>query len=76
MRWHSPPDWTDTEPSNECKDTFDGGDSLSARGQLSSRMRKEGILLYCISVNAVSRWEENNKYQYNTSIYKFIRNDC
>ena len=59
MRWHSPPDWTDTEPSDECKDTFDGGDSLSARGQLSSRMRKEGILLYYISVNAVSRWEEN-----------------
>ncbi|XP_034678851.1 uncharacterized protein LOC117909054 isoform X3 [Vitis riparia] len=44
VRWHSPPDWTDTEPSDECKDTFDGGDSLSARGQLSSRMRKEGNL--------------------------------
>ncbi|RVW40199.1 Rab3 GTPase-activating protein catalytic subunit [Vitis vinifera] len=52
VRWHSPPDWTDTEPSDEFKDTFDGGDSLSARGQLSSRMRKEGILLYYISVNA------------------------
>lgn len=58
MRWHSPPDWTDTEPSNESEDTFDGGDSSSVRGQLSSRMRKEGILLYCFSVNAVIWWKK------------------
>uniref|UniRef100_A0A5B7AUH3 Rab3GAP catalytic subunit conserved domain-containing protein n=1 Tax=Davidia involucrata TaxID=16924 RepID=A0A5B7AUH3_DAVIN len=39
VRWHSPPDWMETET-----DTFDGGDLLSTRGQLSSRMQKEGNL--------------------------------
>lgn len=56
MRWHSPPDWTDVEPSDESKDTFDGGDALSARGHLSSRMRKEGILRCYTLVNVVSWW--------------------
>ncbi|XWS51841.1 hypothetical protein CRYUN_Cryun11dG0017200 [Craigia yunnanensis] len=37
VRWHSPPDWTETEPSDEVK-------SLVTRGQLSSRMQKEGNL--------------------------------
>ncbi|XP_021288736.1 uncharacterized protein LOC110419927 [Herrania umbratica] len=37
VRWHSPPDWTETEPSNEVN-------SSVTRGQLSSRMQKEGNL--------------------------------
>ncbi|XVE80413.1 hypothetical protein DITRI_Ditri14bG0137600 [Diplodiscus trichospermus] len=37
VRWHSPPDWTETEPSDEVK-------SSVPRGQLSSRMQKEGNL--------------------------------
>ncbi|XP_022716879.1 rab3 GTPase-activating protein catalytic subunit isoform X2 [Durio zibethinus] len=37
VRWHSPPDWTETEPSDEVN-------SLITRGQLSSRMQKEGNL--------------------------------
>ncbi|KAK8643955.1 hypothetical protein V6N13_013232 [Hibiscus sabdariffa] len=35
VRWHSPPDWIEPEPSNE---------ATSGRGQLSSRMQKEGNL--------------------------------
>ncbi|KAK8579061.1 hypothetical protein V6N12_069395 [Hibiscus sabdariffa] len=35
VRWHSPPDWIETEPSDEV---------TCRRGQLSSRMRKEGNL--------------------------------
>ncbi|KAJ0046143.1 hypothetical protein Pint_04100 [Pistacia integerrima] len=42
VRWHSPPDWTASEQSNE--DDFDGSDFLSAKGQLSRRMKKEGNL--------------------------------
>ena len=73
MRWHSPPDWTDAEPSDEFKDTFDGGGSSSARGQLSNRMRKEGILQYCISVNIVS-CGQRIKYIYGRTLpfYKFM----
>ncbi|KAK6229743.1 Rab3GAP catalytic subunit [Theobroma cacao] len=37
VRWHSPPDWTESEPSDEVN-------SLVTRGQLSSRMQKEGNL--------------------------------
>jgi len=44
VRWHSPPDWTDNEASVEDSDVFDSGELLSARGQLSRRMQKEGIL--------------------------------
>lgn len=44
VRWHSPPDWTKSEPGDEAKDTSDRGDSSSTRGQLSSRMQKEGNL--------------------------------
>ncbi|XP_048235075.1 rab3 GTPase-activating protein catalytic subunit isoform X2 [Ricinus communis] len=41
VRWHSPPDWTE---SGEVNEFFDGSDSSSTRGQLSSRMQKEGNL--------------------------------
>ncbi|XP_038905830.1 uncharacterized protein LOC120091781 [Benincasa hispida] len=41
VRWHSPPDWTEPEPSNDSIDSPVGSDS---RGQLSSRMQKEGNL--------------------------------
>lgn len=41
VRWHSPPDWTEPEPSDDCVDSSIGSDS---RGQLSSRMQKEGNL--------------------------------
>ncbi|ESW14296.1 hypothetical protein PHAVU_008G269100 [Phaseolus vulgaris] len=44
VRWHSPPDWTDNEASVEDSDVFDSGELLSARGQLSRRMQKEGNL--------------------------------
>ncbi|KAJ4725116.1 Rab3 GTPase-activating protein catalytic subunit [Melia azedarach] len=44
VRWHSPPDWTENDQSNEAKECFDGGDSSSTRGQLSCRMQKEGNL--------------------------------
>ncbi|BAT80698.1 hypothetical protein VIGAN_03029600 [Vigna angularis var. angularis] len=44
VRWHSPPDWTDNEASVEDSDVFDSGESLSAKGQLSRRMQKEGNL--------------------------------
>ncbi|XP_010244490.1 PREDICTED: uncharacterized protein LOC104588309 isoform X2 [Nelumbo nucifera] len=44
VRWHSPPDWMETEPCNETKDSSSGGDASSRRGQLSSRMQKEGNL--------------------------------
>jgi hypothetical protein len=38
VRWHSPPDWMETEGKAE----FDTIDLSSTRGQLSSRMQKEG----------------------------------
>ncbi|XP_042485226.1 rab3 GTPase-activating protein catalytic subunit isoform X2 [Macadamia integrifolia] len=44
VRWHSPPDWNEAEPSNEIKDCIHEADSSSRRGQLSSRMQKEGNL--------------------------------
>ncbi|KAM6554199.1 hypothetical protein CsatB_014961 [Cannabis sativa] len=44
VRWHSPPDWTEAEPIIEDKDPSNDGDILSMRGQLSSRMQKEGNL--------------------------------
>ncbi|KAK3017410.1 hypothetical protein RJ639_006704, partial [Escallonia herrerae] len=44
VRWHSPPDWVETETNNEAKKDLDGSDLLTARGQLSGRMQKEGNL--------------------------------
>ncbi|CAN1339835.1 Rab3 GTPase-activating protein catalytic subunit [Linum perenne] len=46
VRWHSPPDWTNSDPTNESNDvsTSDGDNSSSTRGYLSSRMQKEGNL--------------------------------
>ncbi|KAL1332865.1 hypothetical protein HN51_061640 [Arachis hypogaea] len=43
VRWHSPPDWTESEASVEDSDFFEGCES-SSRGQLSRRMQKEGNL--------------------------------
>ncbi|XP_020230555.1 uncharacterized protein LOC109811275 [Cajanus cajan] len=44
VRWYSPPDWTESEESPKDRDSFYGGESMSARGQLSLRMQKEGNL--------------------------------
>lgn len=44
IRWHSPPDWTDAESSDETQGSFDGGDMSLKRGQLSTRMQTEGNL--------------------------------
>ncbi|XP_058095129.1 uncharacterized protein LOC131240716 isoform X2 [Magnolia sinica] len=44
VRWHSPPDWTEAKSDDETKDSFDGGEPSSRKGQLSSRMQKEGNL--------------------------------
>ncbi|KAI8552852.1 hypothetical protein RHMOL_Rhmol06G0300100 [Rhododendron molle] len=44
VRWHSPPDWTDMEPNSMSEIASNNGDLLSARGQLSLRMQKEGNL--------------------------------
>nr|GMC76448.1 rab3 GTPase-activating protein catalytic subunit [Ipomoea batatas] len=42
VRWHSPPDWMENE-SSESNVTLKRSDS-SVRGQLSTRMQKEGNL--------------------------------
>ncbi|OIW13426.1 hypothetical protein TanjilG_33075 [Lupinus angustifolius] len=44
VRWHSPPDWTESEAGTEDNDFFDSSELLSTRGQLSLRMQKEGNL--------------------------------
>ncbi|XP_068655341.1 uncharacterized protein [Aristolochia californica] len=44
IRWHSPPDWAETESSGELEDPSGAEDSSSRRGRLSSRMQKEGNL--------------------------------
>ncbi|XP_060187776.1 uncharacterized protein LOC132616975 isoform X2 [Lycium barbarum] len=44
IRWHSPPDWMEYDANDEINETLDANDSLSGRGQLSSRMQKEGNL--------------------------------
>ncbi|KAI4307988.1 hypothetical protein L6164_031109 [Bauhinia variegata] len=44
VRWHSPPDWTESEPGAEANEFFDTCESLSTKGQLSRRMQKEGNL--------------------------------
>ncbi|KAI9115710.1 hypothetical protein K1719_013379 [Acacia pycnantha] len=44
VRWYSPPDWNEREPSTEAQESLDGSDSLSYRGSLSLRMQKEGNL--------------------------------
>ncbi|XP_023553327.1 uncharacterized protein LOC111810778 [Cucurbita pepo subsp. pepo] len=41
VRWHSPPDWTEPEPNS---DSIDSPVGIDSRGQLSSRMQKEGNL--------------------------------
>lgn len=52
MRWYSPPDWTENEAKTE--DSYSSDDSssssselMSTRGQLSQRMRKEGMFIDC-----------------------------
>lgn len=50
VRWHSPPDWMESETSNEAPETLDGGDLASTRGQLSSRMQKEGLYFNCMTL--------------------------
>ncbi|KAF5206327.1 Rab3 gtpase-activating protein catalytic subunit [Thalictrum thalictroides] len=42
VRWHSPPDWSGSDPINETEESYNFRDSTSKRGQLSSRMQKEG----------------------------------
>ncbi|KAG9439225.1 hypothetical protein H6P81_019390 [Aristolochia fimbriata] len=44
IRWHSPPDWAESESSGELEGSSDSGDSSSRKGRLSSRMQKEGNL--------------------------------
>lgn len=48
VRWHSPPDWTEAEVTDGAKETSDNGDLLSTRGQLSSRMQKEGVIYFLV----------------------------
>ncbi|CAI9295268.1 unnamed protein product [Lactuca saligna] len=43
VRWHSPPDWTETSTDDESKESING-DLSSSKGQLSTRMQKEGNL--------------------------------
>ncbi|XP_006346203.1 rab3 GTPase-activating protein catalytic subunit [Solanum tuberosum] len=44
VRWHSPPDWMECDTNDGINETLDTNDSLSGRGQLSTRMQKEGNL--------------------------------
>lgn len=44
IRWHSPPDWSYNDPDEEANDSRSLQDFTSKRGQLSSRMQKEGNL--------------------------------
>ncbi|MCI32866.1 rab3 GTPase-activating protein catalytic subunit-like, partial [Trifolium medium] len=43
VRWYSPPDWIESDASTEdsCSSDGSGSESLSTRGRLSRRMRKE-----------------------------------
>uniref|UniRef100_A0A2P2LEQ9 Rab3GAP catalytic subunit conserved domain-containing protein n=1 Tax=Rhizophora mucronata TaxID=61149 RepID=A0A2P2LEQ9_RHIMU len=50
VRWHSPPDWTGNEPGDESIEYPNGCHSSSARGQLSSRMLKEGLLTILVGL--------------------------
>ncbi|KAK4386961.1 Rab3 GTPase-activating protein catalytic subunit [Sesamum angolense] len=43
VRWHSPPDWMENDTSSDLENASDGGD-VSTKGQLSTRMQKEGNL--------------------------------
>lgn len=45
VRWHSPPDWMECDTNDGINETLDANDSLSGRGQLSTRMQKEGSIL-------------------------------
>lgn len=40
----------ESETSNEAPETLDGGDLASTRGQLSSRMQKEGLYFNCMTL--------------------------
>ncbi|KAJ8754658.1 hypothetical protein K2173_010749 [Erythroxylum novogranatense] len=44
VRWHSPPDWTENDSNDVAKESTSGFDSSYSKGQLSSRMQKEGNL--------------------------------
>lgn len=44
IRWHSPPDWSRSDSEVEANDSRSLQDLTSKRGQLSSRMQKEGNL--------------------------------
>lgn len=46
VRWHSPPDWTESETSDEAKEAAVDTDLQSTKGQLSGRMQKEGTYSY------------------------------
>lgn len=46
VRWYSPPDWTESEASTEAQEPLDDSESLSAKGQLSLRMQKEGAISF------------------------------
>ncbi|KAG6756271.1 hypothetical protein POTOM_039697 [Populus tomentosa] len=54
VRWHSPPDWTEGEPSDEAQEYVDQVDSSSTRGQLSSRMQKEGLPFTLVEVECAA----------------------
>ncbi|KAK4420779.1 Rab3 GTPase-activating protein catalytic subunit [Sesamum alatum] len=43
VRWHSPPDWMENDTGSDLDNASDGGD-VSIKGQLSTRMQKEGNL--------------------------------
>ncbi|KAL0320812.1 UNVERIFIED_CONTAM: Rab3 GTPase-activating protein catalytic subunit [Sesamum radiatum] len=43
VRWHSPPDWLENDTSSDLENASGGGD-VSTKGQLSTRMQKEGNL--------------------------------
>lgn len=44
VRWHSPPDWMESEISGEAEEAPADTDLQSTKGQLSGRMQKEGNL--------------------------------
>lgn len=55
VRWHSPPDWTEGEPSDEAQEYVDQVDSSSTRGQLSSRMQKEGLPFTLVTSTTIQK---------------------
>ncbi|PIA28787.1 hypothetical protein AQUCO_06600002v1 [Aquilegia coerulea] len=64
VRWHSPPDWSGNDPINETEDSYSFPDSASKRGQLSSRMQKEGQMLsFQMVIYGVNCGKHPNHYQ-------------